>query len=1006
MFVFTGLRFSKTPTGALNVTSANFAASAAWNQSTGTLQVQILTDLNQLANYNLSFNLVNPDFYQASPVINATVYGALPVSMFTIPKPVNNSHALPLNVQGVLFSQICQSTPSSQATNTITVTFATFLDIIFDLSQSDPSRRTFTVLGLLGSPTRDSLLHITTSSAFLATTGSWTQATGALIVSLAAAMKSATNTTFSFQVQNPPAPQGPSNTSVRIPGGVQSVAQTCGLNYNPLIVAGFTRAYAFQTTSAPSQPNTITLQIVTSVNMATGSTITLSGLTGSPVTAEQDLALAPGSNASVFGSTSGAPGAVRWSLPPLAGLDVTKCCDAVVSLNGPLSAGVLYVISFVLTNPASPQSAPALFVASTLGTLIQSSPVTLAADKAAPLFVPGFSFKNIGQSSPFSGSPNRISVTFAATCVLEVGTVLSIQLNSVWQPSSSVLQLKDQGNFLAAFGATGSWDPGSTTLSLTALSPTVPYLLYSFSFPITNSASPQDAPSVSLQAAGGAVSILPAAMLQAAGYDAAFYTVDASVDAAKVCQAGTWNRVTAAADWAGRRGLGFVARGGLSLIDSSCPPFALEAIWIQPSGSLTFFSSARFVAGSQYVARVRLKNPAAAQDSQQTYIETLDVGILRQAMDTDGSGTLGFAGSRPGDAAILKTYDPSAWHTLRIGQSSPFPLAQNTLTLTLVSAAPLQDLGGGAQVTLLGLAGTSQADDPALPLALQGAAAGVFLPTGQWSQSGILVLTFVLGSTLAPGSAALVSFTLQNSVGVPGPQGPQSVVVAFFGNVQLPDTVADPDADTVLPFPGAVAGDAMPLVVYPPQITLASAGQSSALQGASNVITVTAAANFPLTAAAQLTISGVLGPISGLYNAAAWAGMTAAWDSAAGTVTVSVTQAWPAGARLVVQFTVVNPAAARGAGAMGLQLTDAGASVSVSAPVQGAAGDAAPFLVYAAGFLYAFIAQSTPYPAAANVISAAVQLTADLGIPAGGAQLVLQGLTGPPPPFSLSLLVR
>ena len=766
-----GLRYSLTPSGFLNITSTNFASAAAWNQTTGTLRIPVAISLQQMQLYNLSFVLQNPYFYQASPAINVTVVGPLPMTLFTIVKPANDTHAVPLNVQGVVFSRICQSTPSVLVPNTITVTFSTFLDVTVSAGQS-AARDLFTVIGLTGSASRDAVLAITTSASVLPTVGAWTQELGALVVTLSATLKSSTNLSFSFQLLNPSGPQAAPNTSLQIPGCLQQVPQACGTTYNALMVAGFLRVYAFQSTSFPGQPNVITLQITASVTVAAGSLMTLSGLVGSPQAAEHDLPLVGGSNSSYFASTSGAAGSIRWTLPPLAGQNLGACCNVVFSVAQSLAAGVTYTLSFVLTNPAVPQAAPALSIASTLGTLIPGTAVGLGPDKAAPLFVPGFVFANIGQSSPFEGYANSITVTFASSCALEAGTVVVVQLNAALQPSSPALPLADRGNFAAAFGASGAWDAGAMALSLTVGAATQVGVLYAFSFATTNGAVPQPAPSVSIGASGATLLIAPVAMAQAPGYDAAFYTVAVSVDATKACPATvSWSQADASAQWQGRRGLGFIGKGGLTLVDSSVPPFALEAIWIQPSGSLTFFSSAVFLAGVEYVARVHLRNPPGPQASPPAYIETSGFGIYLEPLATNATGVLNFTGSWPGDQQVLKTYDPGQFHSVRIGQSSPFPDAQNTLTLTLVAASTLQDAGGGAQVVLAGLVGTQTPDADALPLALQGAGAAALQGTGQWVQgAGTLVVPLLPGAALPPGEPAVVAFVLQNGVGILGPQ--------------------------------------------------------------------------------------------------------------------------------------------------------------------------------------------------------------------------------------------
>ena len=992
ILIMTGLTYSLTQSGTVNITSTNFATAAVWNQVSGTLQVTITAALAQQSAYNFSFNLQNPYFYQASPAISVSVTGPLPMSMFAILKPSNNSHAMPLNIQGIVFSKMCQSTPSVQSMNIITVTFSTFLDFTFGAVQNSTARDSFTLLGLIGSASRDAVLSVTTSAIMLPTTGSWTQDPGTFALTLSATLRAMTNISFSFQILNPPAAQSAPNTSLQIPGCLHPFLKSCGVNYNALMVAGFSNVYAFQSNSFPSQSNTITVQITATVNVMIGSLITISGFAGSPQASNENLPLIGGSNGSFFASTSGATGSITWALPPKAGLNLGQCCNVVFTVAQPLIASVMYTLAFVLTNPTFPQSAPILSIASTVGTLMQSTAVSLGPDKAAPLFVPGFTFVEVGQSSPFEGYSNSISVTFAASCVFEVSTVVVVQLNSLWQPVSSVLPLLDRGNFVQVFGNSGSWNANTMALSLTVGKATQTNVLYAFSFAITNGAASQSAPSISISASGATLSILSVPMNQASSYDAAFYTVPVSVDSTKVCSSTvSWSKV-AAAQWEGRRGLGFIAKGGLTLIDSSVPPFALEAIWMQPSVSLTFYTSAVFLAGIEYVARVHMKNPSTAQNSPPTYIETSSFGIFKESLDTNATGVLNFTGSRSGDQAVLKTYDPGQFHTVRIGQSSPFPYAQNTLTITIISSSTLQDVGGGAQVVVTGLTGTLQPDSASLSLSFQGSGATVFQNTGQWTQgTGSLILNFLTGAALPPGDAAIVSFVLTNNVGVPSPQGPQTVFVSFSGNIVISATVADTDSTTILPFLGSVAGDTEPLVVYPPKVTFASSGQSTPLQSANNTITVTIVANFALTTSTRITISSILGTFSAFSPSTA---ASATWSAGTKAITVVPTQPLTAGSLLLVQFTVINPAAAQSSSPLNLQLSDTSLSISLSAQIQSAAGNAAPFYVYSTGYLLTLITQSIPYPTAANRLSAMVQFTANLVIPAQGGQLVLEGLTG------------
>jgi hypothetical protein len=200
----------------------------------------------------------------------------------------------------------------------------------------------------------------------------------------------------------------------------------------------------------------------------------------------------------------------------------------------------------------------------------------------------------------------------------------------------------------------------------------------------------------------------------------------------------------------------------------------------------------------------------------------------------------------------------------QIAQTTPYPLANNTITVTLRSAVNLT-ADGNCVITLTGLINTETPDSLEHDITDVGipddgiSSSSVFGSTGVWRRaSGSLVLSVASGSTMVAGKSYVFSFKLVNPCMA---QQAPSVSMLSSGLPSLAAQHVPHDMTTVLALPGAAAGDAAALKIDAPGFKVKTLAQLSALPGAVNtlIISLSVTTQVMHQNRAAVTIQGLFG---------------------------------------------------------------------------------------------------------------------------------------------------
>jgi len=178
---------------------------------------------------------------------------------------------------------------------------------------------------------------------------------------------------------------------------------------------------------------------------------------------------------------------------------------------GPSSNSNLQVM-FNITNPASNQESPVVRVSAEIAVNVGTIAVAAMTKTTASLYgvpngtdpltivEPLFSTKAIRQSTPVSGAVNTITVTLvSSTHDSPAGTVVTLSgLTGSQTASSGSLLLTSTSGLL---GTAGSWTQGTGTLELTVEAGGLTKgSTYVVTFNLTNTASDQASPAISIEA--------------------------------------------------------------------------------------------------------------------------------------------------------------------------------------------------------------------------------------------------------------------------------------------------------------------------------------------------------------------------------------------------------------------------------------------------------------------------------------------------------------------------
>jgi hypothetical protein len=969
--------------------SSPFRDRAVWDRDRGILIATLTAPVQPRVAYVVSFVLRNPSVSQDAPSLSLQFQAPGVSTAWEVANEENNA-ASPLVISGfgpgIPF--IGQSNAAVGELNTLSVTFRTLVPLLPGTS--------ITLSGLFGalppaSSASGQLPIVGNLSSFVGGWGNFDSASSNL--TLAVVTETARRTTYilSFNVTNPNAGQVSPTLFLEASGAITiartELAKAPGPS-SPLAVIGFISKLVGQSNPAASENNTISVTMSVFVGVGNGSSVTISGLTGA---ATPDTAALPVSaNCSVFAAYG------QWT---------QTNGKMIVYTTRPVAAETGCVVSFVLENPQSAQTAPDVSIEVGMGTdplfpRVSRAAADLGPGNEAPLLIAGFIELVISQKTPSAGAAVNTITTRIGTNVSLAGTALTIA-GLVGSTTPSNRQLPVWSWPIGLVAATGVWDQAAGSLALSIVreppqtwnvefnisnplrgpnSPAIPTAAIFTSRPgssiygskliaPTNASSPADVNSRPLLIAGFTFKRMAQSTPSPDADNRLILTVSSQVDlpsGTNITVSGLLGSATPSNTSLALTGNATVSEGG---------PIGRTGVWDQSRGTLvsTVAAAGRLAAGSVFSLAFVLRNPSQGQDAPPISIEAGGAGVYTAPTSINAAD---------GAEAPLIVSDL----LLRsIGQSTPIAGAINNLTVTLATRVALPP---GTNVTISGLLGASPAmpgTDAAAAFASLGFA---IIPVrgnltnslvggaGTLTTAGTLILS--VRETTAPDEVYECSFAITNPAD--GQRSP-SVFIEATGPVAIRRIMMEKAAGPVAPL--AVAG-----------FMVKTAGQSDSTARANNTISVTLVFFVGLGNGSAITISGLIGaitpdtaalPVSANSSVFADRGV---WSQSNGTLVVYMTRAVAAEAGYSLSFVLTNPGAAQVAPAVSVEV-DSGASVRRTVLEQ-APGLSAPLAV-AASLLDCLVQGSTREAGATSII----KLTFRIGdVVLQGDTVTLSGLNG------------
>jgi len=466
---------------------------SSWDPATGVLVVTLDAEASALTNYAYSLVVRNGPSAQDSPALTATGSAASggPVDAPLAEAPVIASTSSRLGLAGgaaplFLFfagfdvKQAAQSNPLTQAETTVSVTLSTNIDV--------PVGSTLVLAGLDKSLTPDDAtlgVDVTRNgfaASTLGTTGVWVQANGTLSLTVATGQTLAASDTYVlvFTLRNSASAQSsPGMTaSVLIEGGEFDSELPPTLLDTPVGAllgvpgggapmyaeyASFSTTFIRQSTPFTIQVNALYVSLTPRQDMVAGTTITINGLTLTFTNSTEALPLLDDSDGEFFPNAT-------WK---------NGIGELVVTLNGPLTNGQLYVFSFELENPKDQTDFPrnltlfgsvpqggAFATRIPLQYLEQSTARLLGLqDGSTPMFVITIQALSpvAWQTTPFPAVENTIFMRFKIIVDLIQGSLVTIAgLQGVISPTAMPCSFTPEDAFLEVC----AFNSGSGVLTL------------------------------------------------------------------------------------------------------------------------------------------------------------------------------------------------------------------------------------------------------------------------------------------------------------------------------------------------------------------------------------------------------------------------------------------------------------------------------------------------------------------------------------------------------------
>jgi hypothetical protein len=365
IFVLQGLKGAQTRdtlTLPLNDLSGEvstiFGSSCVWKQAAGALILTLLQDAAPLEDIVFSIVLQNPKTPQDGQ--HVTVHASQGLRILPVTMEQGEGLAQVLLVAGITLSQVAQSTPSQDAANTLTVSFA----CNFALFASD--NPIVTIAGLAGSKT--------IGNKYLALTGGNTSHFAEKAywrnnqqIEFKVEIDTARHGTLSssFVLTNPSLGQSSPDLSIRANGNGystpwQTIEKAPG-NAAALLVAAFAYSSAGQSTGEPGVANIITVTVAANCDLRFETLPIQLHFSGLQNATSPNPLVVISDKSNDFVKLTSDPA----SFSNISASQAHKILSVGMSKGKTMLASTLYVFQFNLTNPLQPQAPPDLYVSLT-----------------------------------------------------------------------------------------------------------------------------------------------------------------------------------------------------------------------------------------------------------------------------------------------------------------------------------------------------------------------------------------------------------------------------------------------------------------------------------------------------------------------------------------------------------------------------------------------------------------------------------------------------------------
>jgi hypothetical protein len=317
---------------------------------------------------------------------------------------------------------IGQSNPVAGASNTITVT------LVSDTALAATDGSAVTVSGLTGAVASSPVTLIDAgnggetifSDGMTQGKGAWSSGTLTLTVHSGESVVASTPYTFRFQITNPASATASPTINIAASGtatiasaamtkpGTELYGVANGADPLTVVVPSFSLKSIQQSKIMAGLPNTLRVSLTANFNLANGSKVTITGLTGSQTADKGNLAVSSTSN--LLGTTG------AW----------TQASGQLMltAANGGTASGTACVVTFVLYNPDVAQASPAVSVVAAIEDGSSNSVGSIA---SAAMVKPGTVLYGLANGAdPITVIIHAISVSTSSNAGIDTSSSVTI----------------------------------------------------------------------------------------------------------------------------------------------------------------------------------------------------------------------------------------------------------------------------------------------------------------------------------------------------------------------------------------------------------------------------------------------------------------------------------------------------------------------------------------------------------------------------------------------------